>query len=564
MLHEFTGDTRIAYFSMEIALQHNIPTYAGGLGVLAGDTLRSAADLALPLVGVTLVSRAGYFQQKIDSLGRQIELTDMWEPSEHSEIVAAKVGVQIERRMVWVGAWLYRVNGLSGAQVPVLLLDTDLPENSVEDREITHHLYGKDAAYRLKQEIVLGVGGIRMLQALGFRIHKHHMNEGHSALLALELMNRYAYQRRDLRPGESQYDAPIVRSKCIFTTHTPVEAGLDQFDYDMVDRIADSDFIDFSEVRKLAGNDRLNMAKLALNLSDYVNGVAKRHAEVSQAMFPDYKIHAITNGVHPHTWTSEFFSTLYDNVIPCWRHEPEQLVRIDQVPEQAIWVAHTNAKQRLIDRIKDTTGQEFDPSLLTIGFARRMTAYKRPDLLFSDIERLRNIAQKRPFQLVMAGKAHPSDEGGKHLIEQLHLHIRELQADLPIVYLPGYDMQLSLDLVSGVDVWLNTPLRPLEASGTSGMKAAFNGVPSLSVLDGWWLEGCIENVTGWAVGNATMGDEENDVRDLYNKLENLVLPMYYDNRSMWISVMKGAIGKNAAVFNTHRMIRRYATEAYML
>ncbi len=564
MLHEFTGDERIAYFSMEIALAQDIPTYAGGLGVLAGDTLRSAADLALPLVGVTLVSRAGYFQQKIDSLGRQIELTQMWEPSTHAELATAKIAVQIERRTVWVGAWLYRVNGLSGAQIPVLLLDTDLPENSIEDREITHYLYGKDAAYRLKQEIVLGVGGVRMLQALGFNIHKHHMNEGHSALLALELLNRYAYQRRDLRPGEPLYDAPVVRSKCIFTTHTPVEAGQDQFDYAMVERIADGEFLDLAEVRKLAGDDRLNMTRLALNLSDYVNGVAKRHAEVSQAMFPDYMIHAITNGVHPHTWTSEFFAALYDNAIPGWRHEPEQLVRIDQVPEQALWAAHTNAKQRLIDRIKDTTGQAFDASLPIVGFARRMTAYKRPDLIFSDIERLRNIAKKRPFQLVMAGKAHPLDEGGKHLIEQLHLHIPELADDLPIVYLPGYDMRLALDMVSGVDVWLNTPLRPLEASGTSGMKAAFNGVPSLSVLDGWWLEGCIENVTGWAIGNAARGDEENDVRDLYNKLENVVLPMYYDDRSQWIKLMKGAIGKNAAVFNTHRMIRRYATEAYML
>lgn len=564
MLHEFTGNERIAYFSMEIALEHDIPTYAGGLGVLAGDTLRSAADLALPMVGVTLVSRAGYFQQKIDSMGRQVELTDMWEPSSRTEFTAAKVGVQVERRMVWVGAWLYRVKGLSGAQVPVLLLDTDLPENSLEDREITHHLYGKDAAYRLKQEIVLGVGGIRMLQALGFNIRKHHMNEGHSALLALELLNRYSYQRRDLRPGESLYDAPIVRSKCIFTTHTPVEAGQDQFEYDMVERIADSEFMDLQEVRKLAGEDRLNMTRLALNLSDHVNGVAKRHAEVSQAMFPDYKIYAITNGVHPHTWTSELFATLYDNAIPSWRHEPEQLVRIDEIPEQALWAAHTNAKQRLIDRIKQTTGQVFDASLPTLGFARRMTAYKRPDLIFSDIERLRSIARKRPFQLVMAGKAHPSDEGGKRLIEQIHLHIHELAGDLPIVYLPGYDMQLALDLVSGVDVWLNTPLRPLEASGTSGMKAAFNGVPSLSVLDGWWLEGCIENVTGWAVGNAAQGDEGNDILDLYNKLENVVLPKYYDDRSNWINMMRGAIGKNAAVFNTHRMIRRYATEAYML
>lgn len=588
MLHEFTQGHRIAYFSMEIALEYNIPTYAGGLGVLAGDTLRSAADLAMPMVGVTLVSRAGYFQQKIDSIGRQIELADTWEPAAHAEPVTAKVAVQIERRTVWVGAWLYRVKSLCGTQVPVILLDTDLPENHVEDREITHHLYGRDAAYRLKQEIVLGVGGIRMLQALGFQIRKHHMNEGHSALLAMELLNRYAYQKRDLRPGESLYDIPIVRSKCIFTTHTPVEAGQDQFDYDMVERIADGDFMDLQEVRKLAGQDRLNMTRLALNLSDYVNGVAKRHAEVSQAMFPDYKMHAITNGVHPHTWTNQFFATLYDKYMPGWRHEPELLVRIDQVPDQALWDAHISAKQRLLERIGQTTGQVLDPLLPVLGFARRMTAYKRPDLIFFDLERLRTIARDKPFHLVMAGKAHPADEGGKRLIEQIHSHMRELAADLNIVYLPGYDMNLALDLIAGVDVWLNTPLRPLEASGTSGMKAAFNGVPSLSVLDGWWLEGCIENITGWAVGefknqsnqtsescgcidnttenitpDNTTQTEENDARDLYAKLEHVVLPLYHDDRAGWINIMKGAIGKNAAVFNSHRMIRRYAAEAYI-
>lgn len=560
---EFTGVSRVAYFSMEIALANDIPTYAGGLGGLAGDMLRSAADISLPMVGVTLVSRAGYFRQQLDSLGRQIELPEIWEPSEHAQPIAAKVAVQIERRTVWVGAWLYRIEGLSGTQEPIILLDTDLPENNPEDREITHYLYGGDTGYRLKQEIVLGVGGMRMLQAMGFHVLKYHMNEGHSALLALELLNRHTHQKRDLRPGESRFDAPFVRSRCIFTTHTPLEAGQDQFDYALVERIADSEFLNLSETRKLAGEDYLNMTRLALNLSDYVNGVAKRHAEVSQGMFPGYKMHAITNGVHPHTWTSRFFAALYDRHLLGWRHEPELLVRIDQVPDEHLWNAHTNAKQRLLDRVKDATGQMLDPSKPILGFARRMASYKRPDLLFTDLDRLRNLARLHPFQIVMAGKAHPHDGGGKNLIEQLHVRIRELAGELPIIYLPGYDMKLALELVSGADVWLNTPLRPLEASGTSGMKAAFNGVPSLSMLDGWWLEGCIEGVTGWAVGNADAGNEESDVRNLYDKLENIVLPLYYGDRAGWIAVMKGAIGKNASVFTTHRMIRRYATEAYM-
>lgn len=563
MLHEFTRTPRVAYFSMEIALAPNIPTYAGGLGILAGDTLRSAADIGLHMVGVTLVSRAGYFDQKIDAYGKQIELAKLWEPEKFAHPVCAKVSVNIENRIVWIGAWLYRVEGLGGGTVPVLLLDTDLPENTPEDREITHFLYGKDATYRFKQEMILGIGGIRMLQALGFSINKHHMNEGHSALLALELLHRHTYHQRDVRPGEALYDLPVVRSKCIFTTHTPVEAGQDKFDYSIVDKVAQGEILDLQHLRKLAGDDCLNMTRLALNLSDYVNGVAKCHAEVSQKMFPNYVVHAITNGVHPHTWTNPGFATLYDKHIQGWRHEPEQLVRIDQVPEDELWETHQKSKIKLLDLVHQTTGEQLDPDLPTIGFARRMTAYKRPDLIFSDMERLKSIAKKHPFQLILAGKAHPSDMKGKEIIESIHSHIRELSDDIKVVYLSGYDMSMSLELVSGVDVWLNTPLRPLEASGTSGMKASFNGVPSLSILDGWWIEGCIEGVTGWAVGNSQVGNDHEDINDLYKKLENSVLPLY-KMRKEWVNLMKGAISKNASVFNTHRMIRRYATEAYML
>ncbi len=564
MLHEFTRTPRVAYFSMEIALAPNIPTYAGGLGVLAGDTLRSAADIGLHMVGVTLVSRAGYFDQKIDAYGRQIELPQMWDPEKSAQpIVCAKVSVNIENRVVWVGAWLYRIEGLGGGIVPVILLDTDLPENTPEDREITHFLYGKDAAYRFKQEMILGIGGIRMLQALDFSITKHHMNEGHSALLAVELLHRYTYQQRDLRPGEALYDLPAVRKKCIFTTHTPVEAGQDKFDYSIVDRIAQNEFIDLQHLRKLAGEDCLNMTRLALNLSEYVNGVAKCHAEVSQKMFQTYVVHAITNGVHPHTWTNAGFAALYDKYVQGWRHEPEQLVRIDQASEEELWDTHYNSKIKLLDIVHQSTGKQLDLDLPTIGFARRMTSYKRPDLIFSDMERLKNIAKKYPFQLILAGKAHPSDTRGKEIIESIHAHIHELSEDIKVVYLSGYDMSMSLELVSGVDVWLNTPLRPLEASGTSGMKAAFNGVPSLSVLDGWWIEGCIEGVTGWAVGNGDVGNDQGDINDLYNKLENSVLPLY-NKRKEWVNLMKGVISKNASIFNTHRMIRRYATEAYML
>jgi starch phosphorylase len=563
MLDEYTHGPRVAYFSMEIALRNEIPTYSGGLGVLAGDTMRSAADLVLPLVAVSLVSRAGYFRQEIDAQGRQVERAVVWEPLDWAKPLDAKIAVTIEGRAVWIGAWLYELEGHMGGRQPVLLLDTDLNENRPEDREITHYLYGGDETYRFKQEIVLGIGGARLLQALGFEILQYHMNEGHSALLGLELLRRYEYPPDDVRPGESPYDIPRVRELCNFTTHTPVEAGHDRFSYDLVRRVLGPS-IDLATIKRFAGEDSLNMTRLALNLSDYVNGVAKRHAEVSNKMFPGYRVHAITNGVHPFTWTSEGFRKLYDQYLPSWCHEPEQLVRADCcLPDAVIREAHKQAKQALIDQVSARTGATLDPKTPILGFARRMTAYKRPDLLFTDLDRVRAIAAKHPFQIVLAGKAHPHDEGGKRLIEELHALMRKLEGVVPIAFLPDYDMDSARALVAGVDIWLNTPLRPLEASGTSGMKAAFNGVPSLSVLDGWWVEGCIEGVTGWAIGNDT-GADDGDARALYDKLEQVVLPLYYDgDPGGWVKVMKGAISKSASYFNSHRMMRRYATEAYI-
>jgi starch phosphorylase len=562
MPYEFIHEPRVAYFSMEIALRNEIPTYSGGLGILAGDTMRSATDLDLPMVGVSLVSRAGYFRQEINAQGRQLEHPATWDPVQWSKPLDAKIAVPIDGRTVWIGAWLYVMEGSMGGRQPVLLLDTDLNENSKEDREITHYLYGGDNAYRLKQEIVLGVGGVRLLQAIGFTIRHYHMNEGHSALLSVELMGRYTYSPEEVRPGESTYDLPRVRDLCSFTTHTPIEAGHDRFPYDMVTRVLNNDF-DINAIKGLAGIDSLNMTRLALNMSEYVNGVAKKHAEVSSAMYPGYKVHAITNGVHPFVWTHENFRQLYDHYLPGWCHEPQLLVRADCcIPDAVIWEAHVLAKQHLIDKVQALTGVLLRPDIPIFGFARRMTAYKRPDLLFTDLERLKAIARNQPFQIVLSGKAHPRDENGKQLIEQLCAHARDLAGAITVVYLPDYDLAIAQMLTSGVDVWLNTPLPPLEASGTSGMKAAFNGVPNLSVLDGWWVEGCIEGVTGWAIGDSA-GMQDGNARVLYDKLEQVVLPLYYNSdHGGWISVMKGAISKNASYFNSHRMMRRYATEAY--
>ncbi|HNF08644.1 MAG TPA: alpha-glucan family phosphorylase [Pseudomonadales bacterium] len=565
--HEFTRRPRTAYFSMEIALGQGMQTYSGGLGILAGDTLRSAADLSVPMVGVTLVSRHGYFRQQLDAKGWQSESDDGWEPERFASRLDSKVALTIAGRQVWISGWLHVLGGCIDGRLPVILLDTRLDENHPDDRAITDHLYGGDETYRLKQEMVLGFGGVRMLRALGFEIRQHHMNEGHSAFLALELMLRDAYLPEELRPGEPRYDLPKVRDLCIFTTHTPVEAGHDKFDYGLVEATMGS-LVDLPTLRQLAGEQQLNMTRLALNLSEYVNGVAKRHAEVSRQNFPGYRIHAVTNGVHPATWTAPSFQRLYDHHLPGWCHEPELLSRADQITDAEIWAAHEEAKVALIARIVQLTGVRFHPKLPIIGFARRMTAYKRPALLFSDLARLRAIAGSYPLQIVLAGKAHPHDQEGKGLIQALHGWIKALEDEIPIAFLPNYDMELGQLLTSGSDLWLNTPLRPLEASGTSGMKAAFNGVPQLSVLDGWWIEGCVEGVTGWRIGDSAEQPANGfDSEALYQKLEEVVLPLYYGyegEQSAWIAVMKGAISKNAAYFNSHRMMRRYASEAYVL
>jgi starch phosphorylase len=513
---------------------------------------------------VTLVSRAGYFRQTIDANGRQVERPASWNPADWAEQLDAKIAVRIEGRAVWIGAWLYVLESDRGDRAPVILLDTDLEENLPEDREITHYLYGGDDAYRLKQEMVLGIGGVRLLRALGFEISTYHMNEGHSALLGVELLRRRRYAPEDVKPGEAPYDLPVVRALCRFTTHTPVEAAHDHFSYDLVRRLFD-DFIDVETLRALAGNEDLNTTRLALNVSEYVNGVGPRHAEISRRMYPGYQVRAISNGVHPFTWAADSFRELYNRHVPGWCHEPELLGRAYSIPNAEVAGARAQARKVLIDRVRSLTGIELDGGAAILGFARRMTAYKRPDLLFSNLDWLRSIARKYPFQIVLAGKAHPHDNDGKRLIEQLHAHASALRGTISVAYLPDYDLELARILIGGSDVWLNTPLAPQEASGTSGMKAALNGVPSLSVLDGWWIEGCIEGLTGWAIGNGEAAND-GDARLLYEKLEEVVLPLYYGDTAKlnaWARVMKGAICLNAAYFNSHRMMRRYATEAYL-
>mgnify|MGYP005842012223 CR=1 FL=1 len=547
-------DFHVAYFSMEIGVDEDIPTYSGGLGVLAGDTLRSLADLEVPVIGVTLLYKKGYFKQVIDEQGNQTEHPVEWNPKEKLELLDEEITVQVERREVKVKAWKYLLKGVSGHENQIIFLDTDMSGNSEYDRSITKELYGKDEKYRLSQEIVLGVGGVRMLKALGCEnIHKYHMNEGHSSLLTLELLDKHK-------------DVGEVRDKCVFTTHTPVPAGHDQFTRELAEQILPELIWDGAK-HDIFHEDKLNMTYLGLRFSKYINGVAKKHGEVSRSMFPGYHIESITNGVHSMYWTSPPMQRLFNKYIPGWKADPFNLRYILGVPKEELWKAHEEAKQELIDFVNQLPNVNLRKDLFTIGFARRAAAYKRGDMLFEDIDKLREIAaQFKGLQIIYAGKAHPKDTEGKELIKKIIDKMHELREHIEVCYLEDYDLEIAKKLVAGVDMWLNTPMRPKEASGTSGMKAAHNGVPHFSVLDGWWLEGHIENVTGWSIGKHPEIQKETkhpeDVEDLYNKLEYVILPMFYEQRDSWIDVMRHSIAINGSFFNTHRMVQQYVLNAY--
>jgi len=550
------GKPKIAYFSMEIGIDKHIPTYSGGLGILAGDTIKSCADLNVPLVGVTLLLENGYFYQKIDENGQQIELPIKFDVDNFLKPLPSTTTVTIEGREVKLRIWCYKVKGINDYIIPVFFLDSNLDENSEWDRTITKHLYGGDLKYRLAQEIVLGIGGVRALQSLGYTtIDKYHMNEGHAALGTLELYRQL-------------HDIEKVREQFVFTTHTPVAAGHDQFQMDLA-RAMLGDMIPETILPDVTFENRLNMTRLALFFSHYVNGVAKKHGEVSRVMFPGYSIDSITNGVHTTTWVSDAFQKLFDKHMPGWRSDPYILRSAFSIAKEEVWYAHMVAKKQLIDFVNERNNAGMNYNDFTIGFARRQTAYKRPDLLISKPDVLVNVAEKAgPIQIIYAGKAHPNDGSGKETIKKIYHTMKSIQDKVKMTYIQNYDMTIGKMMTSGVDIWLNTPRRPREASGTSGMKAAHNGVPQFSTLDGWWLEGCIENITGWSIGpektEEAESDDDIDRNDLYNKLETWIIPKFYNDRENWIRTMRSCIAINASFFNTNRMIQQYVLNAYFM
>ena len=549
---------------MEVGLESSIPTYSGGLGVLAGDTLRSAADLGLSMVGVTLLYRKGYFRQRISVSGAQLESPVEWSPEQALNRTAARVSVTIEGRRVVIGCWEYRVQGVGGHVVPVYLLDSDLDENAQPDRELTHYLYGGDDRYRLCQEAILGIGGQRVLAELGYDdVDVYHMNEGHSSLLGLSLLEQRVKARNARRVTKN--DLAAVRRQCVFTTHTPVPAGHDRFHRSLVGRVLGKARTDLMASAHILDGDVLNMTKLALECSRYVNGVARIHQQVSQEMFPKYRIRGVTNGVHAVTWSAPALQRLFDKHIPEWRHDNAYLRHSFDIPLEELVAAHHVAKRRLLELVSVTAGEALDDSAFTIGFARRATPYKRGHLLFQNLDRLRWIARHvGPFQLVFSGKAHPRDDGGKRTIRVVNEAAEALEGVVKIVYIENYEMDLGRVLTSGCDLWLNSPEKTREASGTSGMKAAMNGVPSLSVLDGWWLEGHVEGVTGWSAANypGALDDDASVAHALYDKLERTVIPLYYERPKAYARVMRSAISLNGSFFNTQRMVSQYMTNAY--
>jgi glycogen phosphorylase len=553
---------------MEIALIDEIPTFSGGLGVLAGDLLRGASDLGLPTVGVTLLYHEGFLHQEIDMAGRQVEHPVQWTPGDHMERLDARVTVTIADRPVVVGVWQRVLIGVDGFQVPVYFLDTLLPENDPIDQAITSRLYTGIAVERLSQEVVLGMAGPAMLRELGHKeIDVYHLNEGHASLVPIALLLE---RRKGKLASASPSDIKAIRDRCVFTTHTPIAAGHDRFEPLVLDHVLGSELANGLRDLDCLENGTLDMTVLGMFFSRFINGVSQRHGRVSQAMFPRYRVAAITNGVHVPTWTAPSTARLFDKHLSGWRHDNTVLRYATGIPLEEIRAAQAEAKQVLLNEVLRRQGVTLDPEVLTIGVARRATPYKRNDLLLSRPEELRALVERvGPLQIVYSGKAHPLDEPGKVLIERVNAAAAELAGDISVIYLEDYGLRLARLLVAGVDVWLNTPVPPHEACGTSGMKAALNGVPSLSTLDGWWLEGYIAGVTGWAIdvdrADLPIGDPVIDAADrteLYRVLAEAVAPLYYRLPDDFATIRRFAIAMNGSFFTAQRMVTEYEAKAY--
>ena len=538
------GKFDIAYFSAEIGISRSLPTYSGGLGVLAGDHIKSAADLGLNMCGITLLYKEGYFKQRIDEEGIQTENYPKFDPYPFLDKLDASFTLKLRERDVFINVYEYEYEGVKGEKIPIFFLDTDCDKNFQDDRIITLRLYSGDKDHRILQEAILGFGGMKMLRMMNQdSIKTFHMNEGHCSFLVLDLLEK------------NNGDIEKVKSLCHFTTHTPVPAGHDHFSYDRVKKLIRGLLPEKLKLPSLVQDDVFHMTELGLYFSRSSNGVSRLHEKVAQDQFKWKKIKHITNGVHHIYWMAGSFKDFYDVHLHGWRSNPELLLQVDQIPSPLIYAVHNENKKKLIAYANSQSSKALDPEVLTIGFARRAATYKRAHLIFHDMEKLLDIGQGN-LQIIFSGKAHPKDMGGKSIIRNIVQSAKRFDGKIKIIYLENYDMWLGRLITSGVDLWLNTPQRPNEASGTSGMKAALNGIPNFSILDGWWAEGCKEGKNGWAIGSQEVGSDEKDARDLYNKLKNEIITTFYDDRDGWVTMMKESI-KTSVQFTSQRMVYQY-------
>jgi len=608
-----TSENPVAYFCAEFGVHNSLPLYSGGLGILAGDHLKSASDLRLPLVAIGLLYRYGYFVQRLRTDGWQEEHYGETFPSElpitlvrNADDTPLQIEVQIRERKVLAQVWRAVVG-----HVPLYLLDTNIPENVETDRWVTGHLYGGDRETRIVQEMLLGIGGVRLLRKLGIQPFVFHLNEGHSAFLTLEL----AREAIDKDKSSIAEATELVRRQCVFTTHTPVAAGNDEFDSSLVLRcfgsqyitqlgMTQDEFLGLGRVEATNPEERYGLTPLAIRMCRSTNGVSKKHGEVSRALWQklfadktvdEVPISYITNGIHAPTWVSPLLRYLYEKYAGAdWSNQMRDRSKWDQVvaalPDEEFWIAHSLLKERLVAFLRyrsyqsrraageksdyvEAANSMFNPKALTIGFARRVAGYKRWNLLLTDTERVLRLinSENRPVQFVFAGKAHPQDEGSKRILQQLAQWKYDPRVRQSAVFLEDYDQEIARQLVQSVDVWLNVPRRPLEASGTSGEKVAINGGLNLSILDGWWLEG-YDGTNGFAIGNGVDTEDvsmidASDAESLYRVLEQDVVPAYYERDSLevprkWIAMMKRAIQTLGPEYNSDRMVEDYARKIY--
>ncbi len=561
-------DIRVAYFSMEIMLESDIPSYAGGLGILAGDTLRSCADLGVPAIGVSLVYSGYTFSQHIKEDGSQTFLETDWQRMDQLTRLPQKTTIEIDGTQIHIACWRYDIVGLSGFTVPVFMLDTNIPDNPQWVKNLTKNLYTPNPDIRLSQEMILGIGGIRILEELGYKnIDTYHLNEGHTSLVPLGLMYEYHLSEKE------------AKNKCIFVTHTPVAEGHDKFTYDLAEKLAHTYLPE--NIKSLATSEKFSLTHLGLNLSRQNLAVSQKHRQVCQSLFPDHEFISITNAVHHRSWIWHIMQDLLDHYLPGWLDNPAKLSQIPTVvPDDALAAAHQGAKHDLIDYVNHHLAQDalakggntlqddfLTPDLLTISLARRPVAYKRPLLLYSQLDRLAKIGTNK-IQIIQCGKSHPSDAMSQEFVREIIRISTQLKKTVRVVYLENYSPKIARLLVSGSDIWLNTPRRPMEACGTSGMKAAMNGVLNFSTLDGWWLEGqdiCPE--AGFSIGpkqesftqldsSLIAATDKEDADDMYTKLESEIIPLFFDHHSDWVKHMKSAMTLGAH-FNTHRLVMEY-------